>query len=85
LNIFHKCFSNRANDHFILLYVSQFLQKAKAHLLIQSPSSNSKPFMSDGHLKILFSMFFFGSLLIQYGTKLVELDIKSTTIRKKIQ
>jgi hypothetical protein len=41
--------------------------------------------MSNKHLKILLSMFIFGSRFAQYGTKLVELGIKLMATRKRIK
>jgi hypothetical protein len=42
-------------------------------------------FVSNEHLKLLLSMFVFGSFLAQNRTKLVELGIKLAATRRRIQ
>ena len=76
---FTKCLSNRAK-WLLNLYLSLLF-----FIRNQNPIANSKPFVSNEHLKLLFSMFVFGNSHTQHGTKLVGLGIKSIATRKKIQ
>ena len=50
----------------------------------QSLFFNSKPFVSNEHLKLTYSMVIFGSFLVQHINKFVELDIKLMAIRRGI-